>query len=70
MGQSIDSKRDLGAVTSQLSAAYMTDGGQLLCNACVARNRGQLARAGIELELVPCHGLLSCELCGHSVTDS
>ena len=61
---------ELKAITSQLSAAYMTEHGDLLCRPCVERNRGQLARAGIGLELVPCSGVVLCTLCDRPATES
>ena len=60
---------ELTAITSTLGAAYMTEHGDLLCHACTERNRGQLSRAGIGLELVPCHGVMLCTLCDRPVTD-
>ena len=61
--------KDLEAITSMLAAAYMTEHGALLCRPCVERNRGQLARASIGLELVPCHGIVLCTLCDRSATE-
>ena len=61
--------KDLEAITSQLSAAYMTSHGDLLCRGCVERNGSQLSRAGITLELVPCHGVVLCTLCDRSATE-
>ena len=59
----------LHAITSQLGAAYMTEHGDLLCHACTDRNRGQLSRAGIALELIPCSGVVLCTLCDRPATD-
>lgn len=61
--------KDLEAITSQLATAYMTEHGQLLCRSCVDRHGPQLGRAGIALELVPCHGAVLCSLCDRSATD-
>ena len=60
----------MNGVTSTLGAAYLTDDGQLLCSGCVERNKGQFSRAGIALELVPCHGVIDCTLCGQSAADN
>ena len=57
-------------VTSTLGAAYLTDHGQLLCSSCVDRNKGQFARAGIGLVVVPCHGIVECTLCGRSASEN
>lgn len=52
-----------------LGAAYITTHGQLLCSSCVDRNKGQLSRAGVTFEVVPCHGIVECTLCGRSATE-
>ena len=57
-------------MTDTLGAAYLTEDGQLLCSGCVDRNKGQFSRAGIALELVPCHGVIDCTLCGLPAADN
>ena len=59
---------DLAMITTRLEAAYMTEHGALLCRPCLDRNRGQLSRAGISFELVPCHGTVLCTLCDAPAT--
>lgn len=61
--------KDLDAVTTQLGAAYMTEHGHLLCHRCYELHRHQLGRAGIGMELVPCHGIVACTLCDRSATE-
>jgi hypothetical protein len=59
---------DLINITSQLSSAHMTEHGQLLCYRCYELNAPQLKRAGVQMELVPCHGTIECTLCGLPAT--
>ncbi len=64
--ETMETLRELAEQWKQ-SAAYITEHGQLLCEACTDRNKAQLGRAGIGLELVPCHGSVLCTLCDREI---